>query len=535
MQIRHRLAAIGCLTIMVALVIGSLAYYNIRELKGSLEVYRSSSEQIQRLGRLDAFIEGVAAPYNSAIVYLMMGEDPGGVLTHLAEKVTRLGAMAEEMSSDGRSGALVAALLSLKEALEKGGALLEAGDAYGASEFYLESMKVVAAEAQALIGQMVDSETAAFDLLYAQGEQSYGRNMIIALGCVLLALVVSMSFIVVTLRRITRPLAETISIARKLTEGDYSQRIRPMQNDEFGQLGAIFNEMAEAVQGHSLEARKNIEGLQKVLESIAGIVGGLDAGARQISGSSQSLSQGATEQAASLEQISSSMTEVGSQAKANAENAQQANQLVSVFQEASNDGSQHMRGMMTAMEEIEGASKQILKINKVIDEIAFQTNLLALNAAVEAARAGVHGKGFAVVAEEVRNLAHRSATAAGETNALIEGTVNKVSRGTDIASKTARALEKIVSGVDSANNLVAEIAAASSEQAVGIGQVVQSLGQIDIVTQQNTASAEETAAAAEEISAMTERLREILDAFDGDQPRGRRQQAPEPRFRIAEG
>ena len=109
-----------------------------------------------------------------------------------------------------------------------------------------------------------------------------------------------------------------------------------------------------------------------------------------------------------------------------------------------------MQTMSAAMEAIKSSSDDIAKIIKTIDEIAFQTNILALNAAVEAARAGEAGMGFAVVADEVRNLAQRSAQAAKETAAKIEGAiVQNHGQGVEISSKVVHALNDIVTEVPS--------------------------------------------------------------------------------------
>ena len=286
-------------------------------------------------------------------------------------------------------------------------------------------------------------------------------------------------------------------LAKKMSAGDWNIEV-PVRSAE-DELGRSLSEMV--VQMNSTLLAVNNAAVQ------------VDSGSEQIAASSQSLSQGATESAASLQEISASMTQIGAQTKHNAENAQQANTLATEARTAAQRGSQHMGEMVAAMKDIDSSSQQISKIIKAIDDIAFQTNLLALNAAVEAARAGRHGKGFAVVAEEVRNLAARSAKAAKETAELIESSGAKVGKGTQIAAQTEKALVEIVEGITKAADLVSEIAAASNEQAEGVSQVSIGLGQIDSVTQQNTANAEETASSSEELSDQARQLKQLLTRF----------------------
>ena len=233
----------------------------------------------------------------------------------------------------------------------------------------------------------------------------------------------------------------------------------------------------------------------------------------QISTISQGMAQGATEQAASVEELSATMQSISEKIQQNAENAKAASAL---SQETGNDvqqGNQHMQELISAMGEIENTSKEISKVIKIIDDIAFQTNILALNAAVEAARAGSAGKGFAVVADEVRNLAAKSAEAVKNTSTLIENTIQAITNGTAITTQTAQALEEVVEKTCAVEAMVVQMAAASEEQAYSMTQLMEGMGQISAVVQNNSATAEESAATSEELASQAAMLNNLVEHF----------------------
>ena len=255
---------------------------------------------------------------------------------------------------------------------------------------------------------------------------------------------------------------------------------------------------------------RGVDALNEVLRSVDHSTHSVAERGTVIADQAMTLSHGTTEQAATIEEISATMNEVTRQTQMNATQAVQARDLANQARNSANTGDARMKDMVGAMSEIEEVSRNIARIIKVIDEIAFQTNLLALNAAVEAARAGVHGKGFAVVAEEVRNLAARSAQAAKDTTGIIEGTMQKVGHGTKIASETANALAQIVAGVGEASALVESIARQSQEQAEAIASINDGLEQVSQVVHQNSAIAEEAASSAGSLQVEARHLRSVL-------------------------
>jgi methyl-accepting chemotaxis protein len=237
--------------------------------------------------------------------------------------------------------------------------------------------------------------------------------------------------------------------------------------------------------------------------------------ATQVSTVSQSMARGASTQAASIEETSAALEQIATMTRRNASGASQSSEYTSEARTSAEKSSQLMGDLVHAMDAIKGSSDEIGKIIKVIDEIAFQTNMLALNAAVEAARAGEAGMGFAVVADEVRNLAQRSAQAARDTAGKIEESIRRSNNGVELTRRVHEALTEIVGRVRKIDELTREISSASQEQARGIAQTNGAVAQMDRVTQQNAALADEVATSATQLTNQAHQLLEVSSLLDG--------------------
>ncbi len=256
-----------------------------------------------------------------------------------------------------------------------------------------------------------------------------------------------------------------------------------------------------------------INNLQHSLVQVASSAARVDAASGQIRAGSESLAQGTSEQAASLEEISSSLREVSIRSGQSAVSAREAKGMTDEARITAMQGVESMKRLSIAIQQIKVSADETAAIVGTIDEIAFQTNLLALNAAVEAARAGEAGKGFAVVAEEVRNLAQRSADAAKSTTQMIAESVQNTERGVELNQEVLKSLEAIHDQIEKVSTVMGNIAVDSEQQSEGVGQINIGAEQLNKVTQENAANAEESSGAAGELTKQAGGLQSLVDLF----------------------
>ena len=338
--------------------------------------------------------------------------------------------------------------------------------------------------------------------MYADSQSRYATQVAMAIGGLVIGLLLIVISSILLLRAIFRPLDQALRHFDAISDGNLANDIVIERQDEMGALLAGLKQMQDR--------------LSTTVRGVRDGSGAIATASNEIASGNLDLSSRTEQQASSLEETASSLEELTSTVKQNSDNARQANQLAVSASDVAVKGGALVAQVVATRGTISDSSKQIADIIGVIDGIAFQTNILALNAAVEAARAGEQGRGFAVVATEVRNLAHRSASAAKDIKQLIEASVQNVGTGSDLVTQTGTTMDEIVSSIRRVTDIMGEISAAGREQELGINQINQAVAEMDTVTQQNAALVEEAAAASESMQEQAAALAEMVSRFKLD-------------------
>ncbi|MBQ8569070.1 MAG: HAMP domain-containing protein [Oscillospiraceae bacterium] len=439
--------------------------------------------------------------------------------------------------------AILAELPNLKADVKE---FSSAADAAAASQIYSEKVAPSINNILTAIQNITAYENENADQIYARAlaGSARGKTLVTIVGS--MSIITGITLAILMTRMMTEGFAQVKKAAADMAEGNFDVKLDYTSLDELGEtadamrhlcertnhvisdVDSMLDRISEGDLSVKTEHEKDYVGsYHNILESINNLTehfgsamyrietasDQVASGANQISGGAQALSQGTTEQASSIEQLSAAISSISNMIAASAKDASGASDMTNQAGVLMAEANEKMNALVKAMEEISNSSDETKKIIATIEDIAFQTNILALNAAVEAARAGEAGKGFAVVADEVRNLAGKSAEAANNTTALIEGTVEAINRGNAIVGEVAAKLGEVSESAGKVADINVKIAQSAGEAADAIAQVTVGVDQVSAVVQNNSATAEESAAASEELSGQADMLKEMLDRF----------------------
>ena len=509
LSIRARLYFGTIFSLVLLVIIGAMGFIALDRTRGTLEVLFSQRVQTltdmsdlrTALGDLRRAEKDIIINFNNTVEVAALRESWGKTLAALRKS------LADVRQVQAGDAAFVAAIdKSLDEIQQYEAGIVPIFDQIERAQIdgagggaYADRLKTHMEATDQLFSRLATSAREQMQEA-RQGVDTLAATMSGLIGVALvLALAVLIPLTYLSVRSITRSLAQARDLAERIAGGDLSRDTQALNHDEVGQLVTAMGRMQQSLRG--------------LVRQVQDAAGNISTASSEIATGNHDLSQRTEQTAANLEEAASSMEMLTSTVQQSAQASRQASDFASSAAEVAARGGAVVSQVVSTMDQITTSSRKIADITGVIDSIAFQTNILALNAAVEAARAGEQGRGFAVVASEVRSLAQRSAGAAKEIKELIGSSVERVEDGSRFVSQAGQTMTEIVGSVRRVSGIIHEITASAAEQSDNIGHISQSVTQLDQKTQQNAALVEQSTAASESLREQALQLTRAVSQF----------------------
>ena len=290
-------------------------------------------------------------------------------------------------------------------------------------------------------------------------------------------------------------------------------------------------EMANAITSFS----ENAQGQAAASEEITATI-------EQVSAGFENIVDGSSEQMNTISFLKNKISELSSKILELDNNTKETNSLTLNISDKARSREESLNIITKSMLKINESSNEMINIIKIINDISEQTNLLSLNAAIEAARAGDAGRGFAVVAEEISKLADQTAHSLKDIDNIVKENHDEIDTGIKNVNETVEFIKQMISGVANIKNMMDrvsenmqkqlatnsnvnseitkvesrsdEMKSATNEQKTAFDEIVNSISNINLLTQQNASGAEELASAAEEIAGSSSMLEDEINFFN---------------------
>ena len=277
---------------------------------------------------------------------------------------------------------------------------------------------------------------------------------------------------------IAKPVKNVANGLENISSGDadLTRRLPISAKDETGKVCLFFNIFLEKLHGIIRTLQKTSADVNSAAQSIYELIDRIRAKTSSSKELSQTIYRSAGYMSSDMTEISSILEESTTNIHSISTSVEELSETVHEISATSGKAQQNTENTKTKMENLESevqelgqAGEDISKVTETIAEISEQVNLLALNATIEAARAGEAGKGFAVVANEIKALAHQTASAASEIQTRIDQvqqvtktTIAGILEATEIVSSNTYVVSAIASAVEEQRATVTEIAMALS-------------------------------------------------------------------------
>lgn len=430
---------------------------------------------------------------------------------------------------------------------------------------YLTGYQAIIDKQKNVIGiRFIGIPISEIDVIIKNGMSDFIQNLSIALLVLFFLSIISS---VLISRSITKPLVQTITILKDISEGegDLTRKIEVKSHDEVSDMAKYFNLTFDKIRNLVALVRSQSnsllilgENLSSNMAETATAINEITANIQSIKNQTLSQSASVTETSATMEQISKGidklnqlildqsanvtesssaieemMANIGSVTTTLVKNSENIKQLTF----SSEAGRKVLDIITLGIKDVAKESDGLMEIGQIIQNIASQINLLSMNAAIEAAHAGDSGRGFAVVADEIRKLAESSSTQTKTIGTVLKRIKDSIAKiiiySEDVATNfntienevkivteqedgIRRAMEEqnegskqVLEAISILNDITQKVQASSIEMLTGSKQVSKEAVNMNMITQEITGGMNEMASGAEQMTVAVNAVNEL--------------------------